>query len=123
MKKGKKSKKDELVTVVYLDKRLGIMQRAIDKRFGLMESAINRRFDRLFTYLDYRLEPLEESKREFKDFKDSVLKSLDFLVGAYKKFEDEYTVGFKQYSRLDGKLEDHEVRIKLLENKRRKKPS
>lgn len=79
--------------------------------------------DRLIKYIDYRLEPLEEFKREFKDFKDSVLKSLDFLVRAYQKLTDEHTVAFEQYSRLDGKVEDHEVRIKLLEDKRRKKPS
>ena len=79
--------------------------------------------DRVIDYIDYRLEPVDEFMREFREFKDQMLKSMDFLVGAYQKLTDEHTVAFEQYSRLDGKLEDYEVRIKLLENKRRKKPS
>jgi len=72
--------------------------------------------DRVINYIDYRLEPLEEFKLDFKEFKEQVLKSLNFLVGAYKRLDEERVVAFKQF-------DNHETRIELLESKSPKKPS
>lgn len=81
------------------------------------ESRLNKRIDRLSEDIDYKLEPLFEFKEEMANFKDSVLKSLDWLVGAFKKFEEEHTVLTAQNKRTNGKLDNHEARIVSLEQR------
>ena len=56
------------------------------------ESQLNNRIDRLSQNIDYKLAPLIEFKEDFSSFKSSVLKTLDWLVGAFKKFEEEHLV-------------------------------
>ena len=72
-------------------------------------------------YLNYKIDTLEKKvddfKVEFTGFKDSVLKSLDWLVGAFKKFEEEHTVLTEQNKRANGKLDNHEKRIFSLEQR------
>lgn len=72
-------------------------------------------------YLNYKIDSLEkkvdEFKEEFVGFKDSVLKSLDWLVGAFKRFEEEHLVLTEQNGRAIDKLEDHEKRIISLEQR------
>lgn len=69
--------------------------------------------------LNYRIDSLEKKvddfKREFNDFKDSVLKSLDWLVHAFKKLDEELTVMAHRDIKFEDKLENHESRIKNLE--------
>lgn len=86
------------------------------KSFATQEY-VDKRFDRLFLYLDNRFEPLEEMKKDFDKFKDKVFISLDWLVNAFKKFDDEHTVLSEQNKRTNGKLEDHEERIISLERR------
>lgn len=70
-------------------------------------------------FLNYRIDTLEKKvddfKKEFVDFKDSVLKSLDWLVHAFKKFDEELTVMAHRDIKFENKLENHETRIKNLE--------
>ena len=103
---NKNSNKNDFVTKDYLDKRLKESKDYTDKRF-----------DRLFTYLDHKFEPLNELKRDFDKFKDSTNKSLDWLVKSQEKYDQEYTVAQKQYSRTDERLNDHGKRISVLEKK------
>ncbi|MEO6509046.1 MAG: hypothetical protein ABIO02_03760 [Patescibacteria group bacterium] len=73
------------------------------------------------TYFEYRLDKVESELKEFKEemykFKDSVLKSLDWLVGAFQKFDEEYTVAHVQYKRVTETLEDHDNRITICEDR------
>ncbi|MFA5770193.1 MAG: hypothetical protein WC894_01700 [Patescibacteria group bacterium] len=70
-------------------------------------------------YLNYKIDSLDKKvdkfKEEFTGFKDSVLKSLDWLVGAFTKFEEEHTILTEQNGRANGKLDNHEARIEHLE--------
>ena len=72
-------------------------------------------------YLDYKIEDAktkaEEFRKEFIIFKDHVYKSLDWLVGAFKKFDEEHTVLSHKNVELSDTIENHESRIKTLEKK------
>ncbi len=74
---------------------------------------LDRRFDGLKMYIDLRLEPLNG----LGEFKESVLKTLDWLVGAFKKFDEEHTILAGRYGEINMKIENHESRIGLLEKK------
>lgn len=70
-------------------------------------------------YFNYKIDTLEKKLDEFRDemmeFKDSVYNKLDWLVGAFKKFNEEHTVLTEQNKNNSDKLENHEIRIKTLE--------
>jgi len=72
-------------------------------------------------YLDYKIEmykkEIDKFKKEFIDFKDKALTNLDWLVGAFKKFEEEHMVLTGKYSTINVKLDNHESRIQVLEHK------
>lgn len=80
-------------------------------------SRLDKRIDGLKIYIDYRLEPFEEMRKDFYSFKDQVLKTLDWLVGAFKKFDEEHTILSGQYSEVQIKIENHETRIGIIEKK------
>ncbi len=85
------------------------------------ELLLTRNLKSTENYLNYKIDTLEKSVNEFKGeftiFKDSVLKSLDWLVGAFKKFGEEHTVLTEQNGRAIDKLENHEKRIMSLEQR------
>lgn len=56
-------------------------------------------------------------QEEFHEFKDSVLKTLDWLVGAFKDFKDELQILTSRYPDIHDRLDSHEVRITKLEKK------
>jgi hypothetical protein len=62
MKKNKKSS-DELVTKIYLDKRLIEFEKKIDKKF-------QTNTDRILMYVNHELEPLKKMSEEFFDFNE-----------------------------------------------------
>lgn len=70
-------------------------------------------------FLNYRIDTLERKvddfKNEFIDFKERVLKTLDWLVGAFKKFDEELTISNHRSIDFWDKLENHEIRIKNIE--------
>ena len=70
-------------------------------------------------YLDYKIETArkesQEFIREFHKFKDSTLKTLDWLVGAFRKFEEEFTVMAHHNREVLDRLENDETRITNLE--------
>lgn len=96
MKKANKTAKDELVTKSYFDQTL-------DRRFKEHSEGIT---ERIIRYIDYRLEPLELMAKDYAQFKDKVLTSLDWLVGAFKKFEDEHTLLTERYIEINKRLEN-----------------
>ncbi len=52
------------------------------------ELRLNKRIDRVTKYVNFELEPINEFKKEFTEFKENTQKSLDWLVRAFKKFEE-----------------------------------
>ncbi|MFA5770746.1 MAG: hypothetical protein WC894_04610 [Patescibacteria group bacterium] len=92
----------------YLNEKLDSTEKGLKKEIRSSEN-----------YLNYKIDTLEKKvddfKAEFTGFKDSVLKSLDWLVGAFTKFEEEHTVLTEQNGRANGKLDNHEARISDLE--------
>ena len=89
------------------------------KRNNLVtEDYLNKKTDAIIEYIDYRLNPIEKFREEFTSFKNQVLKSLDWLVGAFKKFSEEHTVLSESHTRTQDTLDNHEGRIKTLESRR-----
>lgn len=87
----------------------------LNKRTGQVESSINKRIDRVLKYIDFKIKPLEEFRKEMLEFKDKVLDRLDWLIGKYQKFEDEYTIQAEQNRRILDRIENHEKRISSIE--------
>lgn len=87
------------------------------KKTFVTKEELQTSIDRVIKYIDYRLEPLEELRREFKEFKDQILKSIDFLVGGFKRLDEERIVASEQHFRIKSNVEDHEIRITSLEKK------
>lgn len=130
-KKSKQSQGNNLVTKKYLDKKINYLDTKIDlvnkkldakidlvnKRLDAKIDLVNKRIDRVIDYIDERLKPFEEMRKEFAEFKDRVLTALDWLIGAFKKFEEEHTILTGKYSEVSQRLNDHENRISALEKK------
>lgn len=124
-------KKSDFVTVEYLDSKLipFITKKYLDKRLGKfkgeLKSELTAEFDNklvklrdgLIFYIDQRLKPIEQKLTEFDDFKDQVLSRLDWLIGRYKKFEDEHSILTGRYSDVQVRLDSHDKRIGILEQK------
>ena len=96
------------VTKRYLDKKLDLSKKDLKKELKSSENYLNYKIDTMENKLD-------KFKEEFSSFKDSALKSLDWLVGAFTKFEEEHTILTEQNKRINGKLDNHEGRIFSLE--------
>lgn len=98
--------KNDLVTKKYLDEKIYLSRKEL-------KSTEN--------YLDFKIETVrkesEEFVKEFRNFKDSVLKTLDWLVGAFTKFSEEHMILSEQNKRTNGKLNNHEKRIFSLEQR------
>src|SRR3990167_9221183 len=60
---------------------------------------------------------LLDFKKEMVEFKEQTYKTLDRLVGAFKKFDEEHTILSTRYSTINKTLDNHEQRITLIENK------
>lgn len=57
----------------------------------------------------------KEFRKEFDDFKEEVIKNLDWLVGAFKKFDEEHTILTQRNIETTDRLDNHETRITVLE--------
>lgn len=82
----------------------------LDSKIDNVEEGLNKRMDRMEKNIDFKLEPILEFKEEFSGFKNSVLKTLDWLVGAFKKFDQEHTVLSEHTRRLDDRVTTLEKR-------------
>lgn len=87
------------------------------KKVFATQEYVDKRFERLFKYLDYRLEPLDKLVKDIDELNNKISTDLDFLIGKYTKFEDEHAVLTEQTNRVNGKLDNHEDRISTLEQK------
>ena len=71
--------------------------------FDKTTELMGKRFDAFQKYLEFRLDPIEQAQKDNEKFKQSVLKSLDWLVGAFKKFDEEHTILSEGYFGCTGK--------------------
>lgn len=107
--------KNNLLTKEYLDKKLRNFATKSD--FDKLDEKIDKVKDGLIFYIDEKLKPLEEMGKSFFEFKDSVLATLDKLVGMFEKFDQERIVASHQFRRINDKVENHDKRITVLEEK------
>ncbi|OGK18672.1 hypothetical protein A3G67_02270 [Candidatus Roizmanbacteria bacterium RIFCSPLOWO2_12_FULL_40_12] len=71
-----------------------------------------------FRYEINRLDKrIDDFHKEFVEFKDTVLQTLDWLVGAFKDFKDELQILTSRYPDIHDRLDNHEIRITKLEKK------
>lgn len=98
----KKSKSDDLVSKKHLDKRL------------------KKVTDELVNYINLRLEPIDLKLLKLNSIDqrlDKILINLDWLVGKYKKFDEEHTILTGKYSEINQRIDRHEEKIVKLEKK------
>ena len=60
---------------------------------------------------------LLEFKKEMVDFRNRTDKALDWLVGAFKKFDEEHIILSARYSTINKIIDNHENRITSLEKR------
>ena len=98
------------------------------KKVFVTKQELKLEIDRVIKYVDYKTDRLEESikvlskeladfKREMMEFKEHMYKTLDFLVGSYKKFDEEHTILSARYSTVNKTIDNHEDRIISLEKR------
>lgn len=91
------------------------LNKKIDNGLKQTEERLNKRIDRVLKYVRFEIEPLKAFYKEMREFKDKVLDRLDWLIGKYEKFEQEYTIQNEHNSRMLDRIENHEKRIITLE--------
>lgn len=96
-------------------KKVFVTKEDLKNAFTDSESGLNKRIDRVIDSIDYKFNKLDKLHKDFSEFKESITKRLDWLVGAFKKFDEEHTVLSHQNERATKQLENHETRIKILE--------
>ena len=96
---------------------------ATKKDFNNLDSKIDRvdkKLDRTINYMNIKFTVIEEklTKLDYIDSRlESIMDSLSWLTGEYKKFDKEHTVLSEQTNRVNGKLDNHEKRIFSLEQR------
>ena len=85
----------------YQDMKIDIdnFKKSVDIRFEIVENAIDK------------------LSRSIVDFKEHTYKTLDWLVGAFKKFDEQHTVLTARYITINKTIDNHESRITNLEKK------
>lgn len=87
------------------------------KDFNEFKTNTNKRFDLLDQRVTQLSQEFKEFREEMRDFREQTYKTLDWLVGAFKKFDEEHTILSTRYSTISKTIDNHEDRISLLEKK------
>mgnify|MGYP001619617854 CR=1 FL=1 len=74
----------------------------------------NKYTEKLFLSL---VQSVDNLSKELSEFKERTNKTLDWLVGAFKKFDEEHTILTLRYSTIGKTIDNHEIRITTLEKK------
>jgi DNA-binding ferritin-like protein len=99
------------VTTTHFDKAMD----HLDQRFAETHKTMDKKFDTMQKYIDIKVNPLEKELEVNRDFREQVLKTLDWLVGAFKKFDEEHTLLSGKYSGIQDRIDDHEERLVHIE--------
>lgn len=106
MKKQKETiTNNHFITKKHFDSKM----KNVDRRFERLMYGINLRFD----YMEERLKKLDSVDERL----DKIMNTLDWLVGRYKKFDEEHVILTGRYGKINEKLHSHETRITVLEKK------
>lgn len=98
-----------------IDKRFNLQYKYIDKRLNEQDKTISKRFTAMQESIDFSLEPIMQEQEINKKFRFEVMKTLDWLVGAFKRFDEEHSVLAGNYSNVTDQLDSHDKRIDKLE--------
>lgn len=96
------------------------MKKQIVKNNYLTKDYLDKRLDKVIKYIDLRFEAVDEKLKKLDTVDERlnrIMKQLDWLVGEYKKFDEEHMILTNKYTPLNEKLENHETRISSLEQK------
>lgn len=97
-----RKKNNQLVTV-------DVLEAVLDKRFEQFGKQITTQIvSQLIEYIDMRVGAVETNQEEMRN-------TLDWLVGAYKKFEEEHMILTSKYTSVQHRLDNHEDRLVKLE--------
>lgn len=96
-------------------KQFRSLRRHMNTRFKEMENEIELQFTGVnsqLSLLAYRVDTIETRLQQLEEKLDSrfdtMMTNLDWLVGAFKKFDEEHTV-------FAHRLQDHDIRLEKLE--------
>jgi len=122
-----KQKKDELVSKKYLDEKLWLMKDDLNKKIEETKQdletkidKVDKKLDRTTNYMNIKFNNIEEKliKLDSIDSRlESIMESLAWLTGEYKKFDEEHTVLSEQNNRTNDTINNHEERISRLEQR------
>lgn len=90
------------------------------KKVFITKRELKESENRLIKYIDFKTDRLENSilslSKELTEFKEQTARTLDWLVGAFKKFDEEHMILSSNYTTINKTLDNHETRITNLEN-------
>ena len=91
------------------------------EELSLEVDKINSQTEKLFLILmdsiNQLRKELSDFRKEMQDYKERTNKTIDFLFGSYKKFDEEHSVLTARYSTIGKTIDNHEIRITTLEKK------
>ena len=98
-----------------IDKQFDLRDKYIDKTLGKQDEKFSKRFKAIQASIDFSLKPIIQEQEINKKFRFEVMKTLDWLVGAFKRFDEEHSILAGNYSNVTDQLDDHGQRIDKLE--------
>lgn len=124
----KNSTNNNLLTKDYFDKKLDeklknfVTKDYLDKKLKnfVTHDYLDKRLNNLLSRLELRFQYFEEKFKKFDEIDsklNKIMTTLDWLVGRYKKLDEENAVGFVQYKRVNEEIDNHEKRTIVLEKK------
>jgi len=109
--------KNNYLTKDYFDKEL---TKRLNRSIKNITEYVDIRFnevDRRFEQVDRRFEQVDRRFEQIDEKLNKIMNHLDWLVGEYKRFDEEHIVATEQSRRQNDKLENHETRISTLEQR------
>lgn len=104
-----RKKNNQLVTV-------DVLEAVLDKRFEQFGKQITTQIvSQLIEYIDIRVGAVEMRLNHVEKRVDNIERALDWLVNAYKKFEEEHMILTSKYTSVQHRLDNHEERLIVLE--------
>ena len=114
-KKKRVTPEDGVATKLDLDNLAKDLSQDIRNNINASENRLNHRIDRVMEYIDFKTKPIDEMRQDYRDFKSRIFDRLDWLIGAYEKFNQEMIILNKYVKDSHDRIENHEARLVQLE--------